>query len=62
MDVISLMSARVDAFLGATAHFHITQGVGDVADVDNVKGVATEMPKHTTRRASCAANLPYDEP
>ena len=46
--------ARVDALesaQGATTHFHMVQGVGDVPGVDEVKGEVTEMPKHTSRRS-----------
>ena len=42
---------------GATAHLHMTQGVGDVTGMDEVKGVAVEMPKHTKRRDFLAASL-----
>ena len=53
-EVIGLMGARIDALesaQGATAHFHMVQGVGDVPGVDEVKGEVTEMPKHTARRS-----------
>ena len=38
---------------GATAHFHMAQGVGDVEVLEAVEGVPVGMGKHTKRGDSC---------
>ena len=40
----------LEAGQGATAHFHLVQGVGDVPGGDETKGATVAMPKHTARR------------
>ena len=43
----------LEAARGATAHFTMVKGVGEDEGLEEVKGVAVMMPKHTKRRDFC---------
>ena len=55
--VEDLESAR-----GATTHFSMVKGAGEVEGLEEVKGVPVEMPKHTNRRDTHSGSPPFDSP